>query len=349
LSVLKRILNNKIFLKTVVKNINFFMVASLDFEDYNESYRYKWDEFVENSANGTIFHLRKFLSYHPPDRFNDSSIVIKKNDQIFALFPAVSVDYMGKRALFSHRGASYGGFVYNATLSISSAFSMVRRLVDYAYEKGFEKIVITIPPIIYSKRPSQYIDFSLLKNGFKYLKKELSSILFLEESIEENVKKFKQVNRTAFRKAIKLGVEVRESEDWEVFYDILKNNLKIRHNVKPTHSLEELLKLKNIFPDRIRLYGAYLRDEMIAGVVMFDCNSQVSLAFYISHREDMQQYRGVNLLFYYIIEDSIKRGFKYLDFGIFTVNMEPNFGLGRFKEGFGATGIFRDTFYIDLK
>jgi hypothetical protein len=41
-------------------------------------------------------------------------------------------------------------------------------------------------------------------------------------------------------------------------------------------------------------------------------------------------------------------GFKFLDFGIFTVNMDPNWGLGRFKENFGARGIFRDTFYKDI-
>ena len=41
-------------------------------------------------------------------------------------------------------------------------------------------------------------------------------------------------------------------------------------------------------------------------------------------------------------------GFKFLDFGIFTVNMDPNWGLGRFKENFGARGIFRDTFYKEI-
>jgi lipid II:glycine glycyltransferase (peptidoglycan interpeptide bridge formation enzyme) len=43
-----------------------------------------------------------------------------------------------------------------------------------------------------------------------------------------------------------------------------------------------------------------------------------------------------------------EEGFKFLDFGIFTVNMEPNWGLGRFKENFGARGILRDTFILDL-
>jgi len=43
-----------------------------------------------------------------------------------------------------------------------------------------------------------------------------------------------------------------------------------------------------------------------------------------------------------------QEGCRFLDFGIFTVNMDPNLGLARFKENFGARGIFRDTFYKDI-
>jgi lipid II:glycine glycyltransferase (peptidoglycan interpeptide bridge formation enzyme) len=123
----------------------------------------------------------------------------------------------------------------------------------------------------------------------------------------------------------------------------------MRHNVQPTHTLDELLKLKEIFPDRIYLYAAYHEEQMVAGVVMFHCNTRVTLAFYISHDEKHQQYRGVNLLFYEIIRQAIRDKFAYLDFGIFTVNMDPNWGLGRFKESFGAQGVFRDSFlkYLD--
>jgi len=170
----------------------------------------------------------------------------------------------------------------------------------------------------------------------------------LENDIDLNIKKFKRTNRTAFRKAQKLGVEIRQTEDYAAFYEILKKNLKIRHDVQPTHTLDELIRLKNMYPEKIRFFGAYVKDELVAGVVMFDCNPEVTLAFYISHKESMQEYRGVNLLFYHIIKDSIEKGFQYLDFGIFTVNMEPNFGLGRFKEGFGSSGVLRDTFIYQV-
>ncbi|MBN1755254.1 GNAT family N-acetyltransferase, partial [bacterium] len=88
--------------------------------------------------------------------------------------------------------------------------------------------------------------------------------------------------------------------------------------------------------------------KMIAGVVIFRCNPQVILAFYISHDDNFQAYRPVNLLFYEIIRWGIEHRYSYLDYGIYTVNMDPNFGLAKFKESFGAVGIFRDTYFIEI-
>ena len=87
---------------------------------------------------------------------------------------------------------------------------------------------------------------------------------------------------------------------------------------------------------------------MIGGVINFIANNNVILAFYISHDENYQEYRPINLLFYEILKDAIKNNFKVLDFGIFTVNEEPNMGLAKFKENFGSSGIFRDTLVLDF-
>lgn len=320
----------------------------LSFNPYTDKYSRMWDEFVWKSVNGTIFHTRRFLSYHPKGRFQDSSIVITKRGKIFAVFPAVINIWNGKNTLYSHKGATFGGFVHSEEVGVADAYALVGNLITYAKNIRAERIIITLPPTIYNRRLSNYIDFALIKNGFTYLKREVSSILHIEKNLELSINKFKPTNRTAFRRAMKLGVQIRDSNDFERFYEILKKNLKIRHNVNPTHTLNELQKIKSLFPDKIHLYGAYVNSEMIAGVVLFDCNTDVSIAFYISHDESKQQYRGVNILFYHIIKRSIEDGFKYLDFGIFTVNMEPNFGLARFKESFGASGVFRDTLILDL-
>ncbi len=193
------------------------------------------------------------------------------------------------------------------------------------------------------------MDFALLKNGFHYEKREISSILFLEKSVKENLAKFRPSHRQAVRKAQRQGVIVEQSENYSDFYTILKNNLKIRHGVSPTHTLDELMLLKSLFPEQINLFGAFSNGKMIAGVLNFICNNDVVLAFYISHDEKYQEIRALNLLFYFIFVWAIEYRFKVFDFGIFTVREEPNIGLARFKENFGASGMFRDTFLIQWK
>ncbi len=309
----------------------------------------KWDEYVWSANNGTIFQTRKFLSYHPPDRFIDHSLWFYKGGKIVAVLPAVDFQEADKRVLLSHRGASYGGFIVRDTLSIREAFDLVELLISHAADAGFDAIDITPPPVIYLRRPSNYIDFALLQNGFTYRKREISSVIPLDFGRDEILSTFNESSRRAVRRARKLGVVVRESEDYAVFYEILKKNLRLRHNVNPTHTLDELLLLKNIFPDRIKLFAAYYEETMVAGVVMFICNPRVVLAFYISHDEAYQMYRGVNLLFHDICDWGIREGYGFLDFGIFTVNEEPNWGLARFKESFGAQGVFRDSLRLVMK
>ncbi len=309
---------------------------------------HEWDAFVWAANNGTLFHTRKFLSYHPPERFRDHSLFFLEEGRIAAVFPAAEREQEQGRFLVSHPGASYGGFVVPQAINLERAFDLVETLLTYAGRQGFRGVEMTLPPIFYSRKINHYLDFALFRSGFDYRKREVSSFVTLDFSEDEVLATFKNEARTAVRRAQKLGVEVRESEDYASFYPILQRNLKLRHNVRPTHTLEELQRLHRLFPERVQLFGAFLGEKMIAGVVMFHANPLVTLAFYISHDQEYQRYRAVNLLFYEIFRRSIRRGFRYLDFGIFTVNMEPNWGLARFKENFGSKGIFRDTFVMRI-
>ncbi|UCH64266.1 MAG: GNAT family N-acetyltransferase [Fidelibacterota bacterium] len=315
---------------------------------YEPSFQEEWDRYVRQASNGTLFHLRRFLGYHPQDRFQDHSLTFTGAKGLLALFPAAEQEVQGERHLVSHPGASYGGLVVPIGLSFQNSCELVESLLDYARRWGFQGITLTLPPTIYNRRLSNYLDFALLQQGFSYRRREVSSILYLEPSPEENLTKFTDASRRAVRKAQQSGIVVSLSHDYSTFYDILLHNLKRRHNVQPTHTLEELLRLADLFPDEIHLLAAYRGDRMIAGITIFDAGPDVTLAFYISHDEVFQQYRAVNLLFYEMICRAIEKGFRYLDFGIFTVQMEPNFGLARFKESFGSSGMFRDTLEIRL-
>lgn len=315
---------------------------------YDDKHLDQWENFVASSNNGTIFHTRRFLSYHPHERFNDCSLIFREGNTVLGVLTACLIESNGTVTLVSHKGASFGGFVYRKDLSLKQAFDLTESLLQFCSKNKFSRIVITQSPVIYQRTYNNYIDFAFMRNGFMYLKREVSSISALDVPENEVLTLFKPETRTAVRKAEKSGVQVRISEDYDRYYDILKNNLSLRHNVNPAHSLEEIRELHRLFPDKIYLLGAYLDDKLIAGIINFECNELASLLFYISHDQEYQSYRAVNLLFYDIMKRSITRKFKYLDFGLFTVNMEPNWGLGRFKENFGARGMLRDTFYLDL-
>lgn len=309
---------------------------------FNEGVRTEWEDFVERANNGTIFHTLKFLSYHPAGRFQDHHLVIREKSNTIALLPAVE----DGTTIISHRGASYGGFVLREGLGIHTIYLLVEHVLQYFKAHGVQKIVLTQPPLVYYRNPDQYIDFALMKNDFSYLKRDVTAVIPLDTA--EPLATFHGDARRSTKKAQREGVRVRISTDLPGFYEILKNNLGMRHNVTPTHSLEELIKLHKMFPDKIILFGAYIKDRMAGGMVVFVTNPRVILAFYISHDDHFQNYRPVNLLFYEVIRWGRDQGFKYLDLGTFTLNMAPNWGLGRFKENFAARGFLRDTYQLTI-
>jgi hypothetical protein len=309
---------------------------------YTEKDHAHWERFVAGANNGTIFHSLKFLGYHPAERFKSLHLMVKEKDNLVALFPCAVED----RTVISHPGASYGGLVLKPGLGVHDIYLAAEHLVQYFKNQGYKKVVLTQPPLIYYKEPDQYIDFALQKIGFHSRKREITAVIPLD--CADPLETFHSDARRSVKKAVREGVRIRLSDDLAGYYDILKDNLGMRHNVLPTHTLPELTKLKNLYPEDILLFGAFLKERMLGGIVVFCANSKVLLAFYISHNDAYQAYRPVNLLFYELIKWGRVRGYKYLDLGTFTLNMEPNWGLARFKENSGARGYLRDTYEIDL-
>jgi len=312
---------------------------SIHIVDFSKAEAEKWDKFIEKSYNGTIFHTRRFLSYHPEERFVDKSLILKENGRWLGVIPAAE---RGK-TISSHPGASYGGIVLAEPFSINKTYTVVHSLLSYLRDKKFKKIEMVLPPVIYHSTPCNYLDFVLMKENFSYKKRELSGYIPL---ISKPFNLFKREARTATRKAEREGLIVKEGGSLEEFYKILEKNLKMRHNVKPTHTLAELIKLKELLPKKVKFFSSIYKKEQIAGTLLFLANRRVILAFYISHKEEFQHLRPVNILFYHVIKWAYKKHYKFLDLGTFTLDMEPNFGLARFKESLGARGIFRD--YLEL-
>ena len=317
---------------------------------YKAEMQEEWDDFVWKSRNGTIFHTQKFLSYHPPGKFEDCSLLFKDKGKIMAVFPA-AVLREKEVLLRSHPGASYGGLILLHKADSAVALEVLKGLIEFAKKLGCSAIQIDVAPSVYQNYPCEEIDFALHHQGFKYAYLELSSAIYLPEGELKWWAMFKDDTARSITKALADNqIKVRESEDWEYYWEILKENLK-RHSTTPAHSLKEILKLKELFPDKIRLTASYLDNKMIAGVVCFVCNKRAFITFYHAQDYEYQQYRSMNLILYRLMEWGFEKKYKYMVLGISTEErgQKINWGLFRFKEGFGGRGVLRRHYRLELK
>jgi hypothetical protein len=316
---------------------------AIDVLPYNESSKKQWDDFVLDSNNGTMFHLQKFFDYHPKGRFNWHHLVFEEKGQIIAVLPGAA---MGS-TFESPIGASYGSFV-TAPIEFSKALDIVDAFAEYCRSNGFERALLTPPPFIYQKVITQNIDYALAYRGFSYDKHYISHSIQLAPG--DFLARFQSTARRYIHKYLReSSLTVKITDDYEAFYPILVKN-KERHGVKPTHTLEELLRLKKLLPDNLTLFLVYKGAKPIAGSLMFACNQQVALCFYNMLLYEYEEYNPIHVVMYEVTKWATERGFSWIDIGVSQDTkaenpMTPSMNLIRFKEKFNAFGILRSTFY----
>jgi hypothetical protein len=310
---------------------------------YNDSYKKQWDEFVLHSNNGTMFHLQKFFDYHPKDRFNWHHLLFTEKDTIVGVLPGASMGTTFESPI----GASYGSFV-TGPIEFIKALDMVDAFSDYCREHGFERALLTPPPFIYQNIATQNIDYALAYRGFSYDKHYISHSIRLEPG--DFLSRFQSTARRYIHKYVReKTLTVKITEDYEAFYPILVKN-KERHGVKPTHTLEELQRLKKLLPENLTLFLVYKGSKPIAGSLMFACNKQVALCFYNMLLYEYEEYNPIHVVMYEVTKWATEKGFSWIDIGVSQDTkaenpMTPAMSLIRFKEKFNAFGILRSTFY----
>jgi len=309
-----------------------------------------WDDFVDQSNTGTIFHKLQFLKYHPPKRFPFHNLVFYYKAKIVALLPGMLDD---KGVFKSPAGASYGGFVMN-NAPFAKQEAVLDTFISYAKEKRFTEAVITPTPFIYHKSPNEIERFLLEYKGFKRKYHLLTNSVSLKDlNTEYIINSLSSMHKRAVNKSLKLGVQTKFSTKFEEFYPILLAN-KTKFDAAPTHTLEELIKLKKLLPDNIKLLMAYDdKKNPIGGIFLFICNENTVLTFYISHYYEFQHLRAVNRLLYEVMIWAKENGYNNVDFGVSMDTssdnpMEPSRSLIHFKEGTGSRGFLRTTYHYEF-
>ena len=302
----------------------------------------EWDSFILQSNNGTIFHSRKFLAYHKERNFNDCSFLFKNKSNIKALFTGAIID----NVLYSHPGASFGGFIYNH-LSFEFCKKIVELLVEFAQKNNLEEIVIIPPPFIYYNEYNEVAEYCLFLNGFTTIEYYISSFVNLEANLLDQMHSRKK----RYIKKMKGKIEIKLSADLDSFYPILIDN-KLKHKAKPTHTLEELKILMHSFPDQIKLLLSYSEEKIIGGALIFITNKNSCILFYNMIDYEFQNLQIASLQIYESLKWAKENNLKFLDIGVSQVykgdEIIPHESLINFKEQFGATTMIRKVMELKL-
>ncbi len=315
--------------------------------EYNEDYKKQWDDFVLKSNNGTMFQMQKFFDYHTPGKFTFNHLIFLENNKIKAVLPGRLQDGLFESPI----GASYGSIV-TGDITFAESLELVELLIDYAKQIGIKELMLTPAPMIYEKYQNQNLDFAMLWLGFKFQLHYISSAIKLDSS-RDIITRFSPSTRRNLRKSLKNpDVRVEINDKYDEFYPILLEN-KARHDVKPTHSYEDLLRLKELMPDNLMLFMVYYKEKPIAGSLMFMCNNQVALCFYNMLLYDYEHLKPIVRVMYEVVKYSTENGYTYVDIGVSQDTkaenpMTPSFSLIEFKEKFDAKTIMRNTFYLKL-
>lgn len=132
----------------------------------------------------------------------------------------------------------------------------------------------------------------------------------------------------------------------------MQANLKSRHAAHPTHSLDEIERLRKLVGDRVLLVGGYLSDRLVAGVVLFMMNRFAAHTMYIGQDYRFNEHRTLQLVIYQALIECRTRGLAYLNYGISTIpgtlGRQLNGGLYAFKLRSGGDAVFRDIGQLEL-
>ncbi len=307
---------------------------------YDSTHKIVWDEFVKNSKNSHFFFLRDYMEYHS-DRFEDFSLIIfDDNNKIIALLPSNHKDNI----LYSHQGLTFGGFLVNDKMKTETMLTIFENLKIFLKSHDIEKLIYKSIPYIYHIKPSEEDRYALFINKAKIVRRDVSSTINLTEPV-----RYSKGRKWSLNKAKKSNIEIEHSEDYSSFWKILLERLESDYKTEPTHTLNEIVKLSQLFFNNIKLFLAKKNNIVLSGALIYE-NKNIVHTQYLASSTKGKEIGASDLLIDHLI-NNVYKDKKYFDFGISNENngLYLNSGLIAQKEGFGARAVVHDFYELEIK
>jgi hypothetical protein len=313
-------------------------VKNYSVKRYQESDYQDWNAFIGKAKNATFLFHRDFMDYHK-DRFEDYSLIVLDKEKCVAVLPANRVG----NPVFSHQGLTYGSLVYDEKIKLASVIEIFKSVLSFLNDNKIEKLQLKLIPSIYHQKPAEELNYALFLAKAQLIRRDSMAVIDLSKKYT-----LSKLRKRGVQKGISNDLVVKEVEVFEDFWNkILIPNLAKKHQAKPVHSLEEIIKLKALFPKNIRQFNVYENEIIVAGTTVFE-SENVAHCQYISGIEAKNELGGIDLLFYQLISEVFKNK-RFFDFGISNENQGKNLnnGLSYWKESFGASTIVQDFYEVE--
>lgn len=306
----------------------------IDILRYTPDLKSEWDRIISQSRNGTFLFFRDYMEYHS-NRYLDYSFMIKKNGKYEAVIPGNIKDNI----FHSHQGLTYGGVVSTTKIAAIDMLEIFRLLNNELSAFGIIEVIYKPVPLIYHSFPSQEDIYCLFKLGAKKEACFLSSAIFQKNKI-----KFTESRKSGIRKGIQCKLRIKETDRFDLFWPVLNANLEKQHNLKPTHSQEEMEYLFSRFPENIKLHIAEFENRIVSGALLY-LSENVAHVQYIASNNEGRDKSALDLLFEFLINEKYAK-IPIFDFGHSCEQMGIylNKNLIFQKEGFGGRGIVYEVY-----
>ncbi len=314
-------------------------IAIISIYSYNQDHKAIWDQFIDEISCGLFLFKRDFMSYHS-DRFVDRSLVIFRNDQLCAVFPANQTD----GTIYSHQGLTFGGLLCRANESYDNLTDIVSKVFDFYRKIGFKALYVKLMPSFFDSHliKLQHLIWSEL-GGINVYKERTMSIDFDNYRIHKS--KLKR-----FRKYQNFGFQIVKTTDFHIFWNsVLIPRLHSKHSVAPVHSLDEIQRLANLFPENILQYCIFKDGEILAGITLF-VNDGIVKSQYGATTDSGEDFYALDFLFISLIQQYDSLGFRYFDMGSVRSDHPSgiNEGLWKQKQELGCSDYFLPHFEFQL-
>jgi hypothetical protein len=209
-------------------------------------------------------------------------------------------------------------------------------------QNKIEKLQLKLIPSIYHQKPAEELNYALFLSEAQLIRRDSLAVIDLKKTFS-----LSKIRKRGVKNGINNRLSIKEVDDFQDFWnEILIPNLASKHQVKPVHNLQEITKLKALFPKNIRQFNVYENGIIIAGTTIFEC-STVAHCQYISGKEDKNQLGGLDFLHHFLLTEVFKNK-QFFDFGISNEfqGKKLNEGLSYWKESFGASTVVQDFYEV---